>query len=62
MNALMRAVDAGAAFEGWTLPTELLERPDGPPFTIVDVLDLHLLLLEPDWFEQISACDLDAQR
>ena len=43
-------------------PTELLERPEGPPFTAVDILELHLAMLEPDWFDDISCCDLDAQR
>jgi hypothetical protein len=60
--ALLNAVGAGASLEEWTLPAELLERPDGPPFTLVDVLELHLAMLEPDWFDEISCCDLDAQR
>jgi hypothetical protein len=60
--ALLNAVGAGANLEEWTLPTELLERPDGAPFTLVDVLELHLAMLEPDWFDEISCCDLDAQR
>jgi hypothetical protein len=61
-SALMNAIGAGAHLEEWTLPAELLERPDGPPFTVVDVLELHLVMLEPGWFDEISCCDLDAQR
>jgi hypothetical protein len=61
-RALLDAVGAGADFEEWTLPTELLERPDGPRFCLADVLELHLALLEPDWFDEVSKCDLDAPR
>ena len=61
-RSLMDAIGAGAHLEEWTLPTELLERPDGPPFTTTDILELHLAMLEPDWFDGISCCDLDAQR
>jgi hypothetical protein len=61
-RALLDAVGAGAGFEEWTLPTELLERPDGPPFCLADILELHLALLEPDWFDEIDKCDLDAPR
>ena len=53
--ALLDAVDAGADFEAWMLPTDLGDRPEGPPFTLADVLELHLLLLEPDWFAQVVA-------
>jgi hypothetical protein len=53
--ALLDAVDAGADFEAWTLPAELGERPEGPPFVLADVLELHLLLLQPDWFAQVVA-------
>jgi hypothetical protein len=60
MTALMSAVDAGAAFEAWELPTDLDARPAGPRFTFVDVLELHTLLLEPDWFDELSRCHLDA--
>ena len=59
MSALMRAVDAGAGFESWTMPSELNERPDGPLFTLADVFELHLLLLEPDWFDEIVALEVD---
>jgi hypothetical protein len=45
----------GAQLESWSLPAELNERPSGPPLTPVDLLELHLLLLEPDWFDQLRA-------
>jgi predicted RNA-binding Zn-ribbon protein involved in translation (DUF1610 family) len=51
--ALLDAVDAGADFEAWTLPAGLDEEPTGPPFTLADVLEMHLLLLEPDWFDDL---------
>jgi hypothetical protein len=62
MTALLDAVDAGASLEAWALPTHLDRRPAGPPFTLVDVLELHLLLLEPHWFEELERCELDAER
>jgi predicted RNA-binding Zn-ribbon protein involved in translation (DUF1610 family) len=51
MRALMDAVDAGAGFEEWTKPLERHEQPTGPVFTLADVFELHLLLLDPDWFD-----------
>jgi predicted RNA-binding Zn-ribbon protein involved in translation (DUF1610 family) len=57
-RSLLDAVGAGAHFEEWTLPAELLERPDGPPFCLADVLEMHLALLEPDWLDELR-CDFD---
>ena len=37
----------------WELPAEVGERRDGPALTFDDLLDFHLLLEEPDWFEQL---------
>jgi predicted RNA-binding Zn-ribbon protein involved in translation (DUF1610 family) len=62
MKPLMEAVDAGAGFEAWTMPTDLDVRPVGPLFTLADVLELHLLLLEPDWFDELRRCELDSER
>lgn len=45
----------GAQVDVWRPPAEVLEPKDGPPFTLDDVLDLHLLLEKPDWFEQLTA-------
>ena len=61
-SASLDAVDAGARFEAWTLPAELHERPEGPPFTMVDVFRMHLLLLEPDWMDQLDRCGHDVER
>lgn len=45
---------AGASFDVWYLPDELREtRPAGAPLTHDDVLDFHLLLELPDWFERL---------
>jgi hypothetical protein len=52
---LMAALNAGAAFESWSLPAELDERPAGPALNVVDVLEFHLLLLEPDWFARVGS-------
>ena len=52
-SAATDAISAGAAFESWSWPLEMSERRDGPPLTLSDVLELHLVLLEPDWFESL---------
>lgn len=42
-------------------PTQLVRPPhpeappDGPRFTSDDVLDLHLALADPDWFDRLRA-------
>jgi len=38
----------------WELPAELAETHAGPPLTIDDLIDLHLLLDRPDWAEQLA--------
>src|ERR1700748_202048 len=40
-HALLAAVGAGSHMEEWSLAAELLEQPDGPPFALADVLELH---------------------
>lgn len=49
------AVEIGVALETWRYPTELDERHDGPRLNLVDVLELHRALIEPDWFETLVA-------
>jgi hypothetical protein len=39
----------------WMLPGELLESHDGPPLTHDDLLELHLALERPDWFEELTS-------
>ncbi len=46
------AVSAGLAIELWTLPKPSARRA-GSPLRAVDALELHLALLEPDWFDQL---------
>lgn len=38
----------------WELPEEIMQPHAGPPLTHDDLLDFHLLLETPDWFEQLS--------
>jgi hypothetical protein len=45
------AVAAGLAVEHWTLPNPSPRR-SGSPIHAVDALELHLALLESDWFDQ----------
>ncbi len=30
-------------------------RPEGPPFTLDDVIDFHFLLARDDWFDRLTA-------
>ena len=48
------AICAGATLETWRLPAELDERPNGPPLTFIDLLELQRLLVEPDWLDQLA--------
>jgi hypothetical protein len=50
------AVAAGVIVELWTLPKPSPRRP-GAAFHAVDALQLHLLLLEPDWFDELIAVE-----
>ena len=58
-DASARIVDllmsAGAIHERWAWPAELTERPLGPPLTPDDLLDLHVLLEDDTWFDQVVA-------
>ena len=38
----------------WSLPDELHEPHDGPPLTSDDLIDLMLLLEQPDWALRLS--------
>jgi hypothetical protein len=48
-------VSAGAPWETWTWPAELREHPGGPPLTADDLLDLHVLLEQDGWFDELVA-------
>ncbi|MGH7898112.1 MAG: hypothetical protein ACREQQ_09175 [Candidatus Binatia bacterium] len=45
----------GVPSEYWSLPDELNEEHDGPPFTADDLIDLMLLLDRPDWSVRLAA-------
>ena len=47
------AIAAGLPVELWTLPV-LSGRYAGSAIHAVDAMELHLALLEPDWFEQLE--------
>jgi predicted RNA-binding Zn-ribbon protein involved in translation (DUF1610 family) len=47
-------VSAGVRTEVWHRPAELLEPREGPPLTSDDLLDFHLLLNEPGWFDRLA--------
>jgi hypothetical protein len=48
-------VSSGAPREQWHWPAELAERPEGPALTHDDLLDLHLLLGDDGWFDDLVA-------
>lgn len=47
------AVAAGVSIETWTLPVPS-PRYSGSPLQAVDALELHLAMLEDDWFDQLA--------
>jgi hypothetical protein len=56
----VEAFAAGSALELWHLPAELKESHVGPPLSIVDLVELHLALAEPDWFDDLLQAIDDA--
>ena len=48
-------VSTGVRMDVWRLPAELTEHKNGPQLTHDDVLDMHLLLQEDNWFERLDA-------
>ena len=46
-------ISGGVSATVWELPEEANETRSGPVFTFDDLLDLHLLLEEPDWFDRL---------
>jgi hypothetical protein len=47
-------VTSGVRAVEWRWPDELERRPDGPPFTVDDLLDFHLLLRDDRWCSQLA--------
>lgn len=48
-------VSTGVRMDVWRLPAELGEAKAGPRLTHDDLLDLHLMLQEPGWFDHLVA-------
>jgi hypothetical protein len=58
-----RALAAGARLEMWTLPAELTERPvAGRAIDAVDILELRLAMMEPEWFDKLKAMTFPEDR
>lgn len=53
-------ISGGVKAVVWELPSEVLEVHDGPAFTKDDLLDFHLLLEQPTWFEQLFRVTQDS--
>ena len=50
---LLRSV--GVQSVGWVIPAEIDEPREGPTLTSDDLIDLMLLLDQPDWFDRLTA-------
>jgi predicted RNA-binding Zn-ribbon protein involved in translation (DUF1610 family) len=50
-------VSSGVRMEMWRRPAELLESRSGPPLTLDDLLDFHVLLQRDDWMDGLSHAD-----
>lgn len=50
-RAAVEAIAAGSSLENWRFPLERNECPDSPPLSLEDLVELHQLLSEPDWFD-----------
>lgn len=48
-------VSSGARLEVWSLPAEIFESHEGPAISHDDVLDFHLALQRPAWFDGVVA-------
>ena len=48
-------VSSGARLEVWSLPAEMFESHEGPVVSHDDVLDFHLALQRPGWFDRVVA-------
>jgi hypothetical protein len=46
-------ISGGVSATVWELPEEVREIHPGPAFSFDDVLDFHLLLEQPDWFDSL---------
>jgi predicted RNA-binding Zn-ribbon protein involved in translation (DUF1610 family) len=53
-RAVELLIAEGVTPRHWSIPAELLESHDGPRLTFDDLLDLHLALERPDWFESLT--------
>jgi len=53
-------ISGGVKAVVWELPGEVLEQRAGPAFTHDDILDFHLLLEQPNWFEQLFRVSQDS--
>ena len=69
MNAIQKPADdrviqllisGGVRAIVWELPDEILEPHAGDPLTHDDLLDFHLLLEQPDWFESLFRVTQDS--
>ena len=53
--SLLRSVGVEFAEHEGEHEAPLEEKPDGPAFTLDDVIDFHFLLATDDWLERLTA-------
>ena len=53
-RAIELLIAEGVTPRQWNLPAEFRETHGGAPLTIDDLLDFHLLLEQPNWFEALT--------
>jgi len=46
-------ISGGVSATVWELPDEVREGREGPPLTVDDLLDFHLLLEQDTWFDSL---------
>jgi hypothetical protein len=49
----LEAFAVGSHLDAWQLPAEMYEPHDGPPLTLLDLLEFSLALTEPEWFREL---------
>lgn len=56
-KAIELLISEGVSPTYFTVPAEVFEQHDGPPFTPDDLITLHEMLERPDWFDALVEAD-----
>lgn len=58
----LEAFAAGSNLEEWSYPDELREPHLGPPLNLLDLAELHLAMIEPDWIDSLARVPGSSER